>query len=259
MAAAANGLSLSGLRPFVATFLVFSDYLRPSLRFSAIMRRPVIYLFTHDSIGLGEDGPTHQPIEHLASLRAIPHLDVIRPADANEVRVLWKHVMELHDRPAALILTRQDIPVIDRNKYAAETGALRGAYVLADAGGTPEVVLIGTGSEVHLCLGAYEKLAEQGIRARVISMPCWSLFELQAEDYRNSVLPRSITARVAVEAGAAAGWERYTGNDGRGSILGLRDFGASAPLSAVMKEFGFTVENLVALSKKTIERNKRGT
>jgi transketolase len=257
MAAIANGLSLSGLRPYAATFLIFSDYMRPSLRFSAIMRRPVIYLFTHDSIGLGEDGTTHQPVEQLAGLRAMPRLEVIRPADANEVNILWKYVLELRDKPAALILTRQDLPVIDRQRYAPASGALRGAYILADAGGTPEIILIGTGSEVHLCIGAYERLTGEGIKARVISMPCTSLFAMQAQEYRDQVLPPAVSARVAVEAGSEAGWERYIGNDGRGSVLGMRDFGVSAPLAAIMQEYGFTVENLVTMAKKSIERSKR--
>jgi len=257
MSAIANGLSVSRLRPYASTFLIFSDYLRPSLRFSAIMRQPVIYIFTHDSIGLGEDGPTHQPIEHLASLRAIPRLRVVRPADANETSVLWKFIMELRDQPAALILTRQNIPVIDRSNYAPATGALRGAYVLADGGGLPDVILIGTGSEVHLCIAAYEKLYAEGIRARVVSMPCWSLFEDQDAEYREAVLPRSVQARVAVEAGAILGWERYINAARGGGILGLKDFGASAPLGDVLKEFGLTAENLYALAKKSMETAKQ--
>jgi len=254
MSAIANGLSLSGLRAYASTFLIFSDYMRPSLRFSALMRQPVIYIFTHDSIGLGEDGPTHQPIEHLASLRAIPRMRVVRPADANEASILWKYVMGLRDQPAALILTRQNIPVIDRNKYAPAAGALRGAYVLADGGGTPDVILIGTGSEVQLCLQAYEKLKSEGIAARVVSMPCWSLFDEQDAEYRESVLPRSVQARVAAEAGATMGWERYIDIGAGGRILGLDDFGASAPLGDIMKEYGFTAENLIGLAKKSMER-----
>ncbi len=257
MAAIANGLSLSGLRPYAATFFIFSDYMRPALRFSAVMRQPVIYLFTHDSIGLGEDGTTHQPIEQLESLRAMPRIEVIRPADANEVAVLWKYIVALRDRPAAFILTRQDLPVIDRGRYAPASGALRGAYVLADSGGTPEAILIGTGSEVHLCLDAHERLAAEGIKTRVISMPCASLFESQPDEYRRAVLPPAIAARVAVEAGAVAGWERYIGNDGKGSVLGMRDFGVSAPLSAIMKNYGFTVENLVEIAKKTIQKSQQ--
>ncbi len=249
MAAILNGMALSKLRPYGATFLVFSDYMRPSLRLSALMEQPAIYIFTHDSIGVGEDGPTHQPIEHLAALRAIPQLDVIRPADANEVAVLWKHIMHLHDRPAALVLTRQALPTIDRAKYASAEGALRGAYVLADSPGAPEVILLGTGSEVQLCLGAHEQLQKEGIRSRVISMPCWELYERQDAAYWEEVMPRNVHARVAVEAGSTFGWRRYVGRHDEGEILGMRTYGASAPIKDLLKEFGLTVEGVVQAAK----------
>ncbi|MAT40318.1 MAG: transketolase [Ectothiorhodospiraceae bacterium] len=257
MGAIANGMALSGLRPYVSTFLVFSDFMRPSLRLSALMDQPVIYIFTHDSIGLGEDGPTHQPIEHLASLRAIPNVEVIRPADANEVSVLWKHILNLRNRPVALVLTRQGIPTFDREKYASADNALRGAYVLADCEGTPELVLIATGSEVQLCLKAYERLLSEGIKARVVSMPCWSLYEDQDDEYKDSVIPPEVDARVSVEAGSTFGWRRYTGRRGIGSIIGLRDFGASAPVKDVLKEFGLTVDGIVDVAKRTIERSEQ--
>ncbi|MFB3082231.1 MAG: transketolase, partial [Gammaproteobacteria bacterium] len=229
MGAVINGMALSKIRPYGATFLVFSDYHRPTLRLSALMEQPVIYIYTHDSIGVGEDGPTHQPVEHLASMRAIPNLDVIRPADANELAFMWKYIMELKDRPTALVLSRQALPTIDRTRYAPAEGALKGAYILGDCEGTPEVIIIGTGSEVQLCLGAYEQLKRDGIKARVVSMPCWSLYECQNSAYWEEVLPSSVRARVAVEAGSTFGWRRYTGRHDEGSIIGLRDFGASAP------------------------------
>ncbi len=257
MAAILNGMSLSKLRPYGATFLVFLDYLRPALRLSALMEQPAIYIFTHDSIGVGEDGPTHQPIEHIASLRAIPHVDVIRPADANEVAVMWKHIMQLQDRPVVLVLTRQAIPTFDRTKYASAEGALRGAYILADAPGTLDVLLMGTGSEVQLCLGAYEELRKEGINARVISMPCWELFERQDPSYWEAVMPRAVRARVAVEAGSTFGWRRYTGSHDEGGIVGLRDFGASAPIKALLAEFGLTVAGVVKEVKETMARVKR--
>lgn len=256
MGAVLNGLSLSKLRVFGSTFLVFSDYLRPTMRLSALMGQPVIYIFTHDSIGVGEDGPTHQPIEHLASMRAIPNLDVIRPADANEVATLWKYIMELKDHPAALILSRQNLPTIDRGKYASAAGALRGAYVLADCEGTPEVILLGTGSEVQLCLGAYEQLQREGIKARVVSMPCWELYERQDSAYWQEVQPAEVRARVAVEAGSTFGWRRYTGRHNEGGILGMRDYGASAPIKDLLEEFGLTVECVVKEAKETIARVK---
>jgi transketolase len=249
MAAALNGMSLSYVRPFGATFFVFTDYLRPSMRLSALMRLPVIYVLTHDSIGLGEDGPTHQPIEHLAAVRAIRGLVVIRPADANEVAQAWRAIMPLKDRPVALVLTRQNVPTLDRTKYAAASGLVRGAYVLADsgAGAQSELILIGTGSEVSLCVQAYEQLCAEGVRARVVSMPSWELFEQQDEAYRHSVLPPAVTARVAVEAGVEQGWEEYLGPSGR--FIGMTGYGASAPGAALMKHFGFTKENVVAQAK----------
>ena len=256
MGAIVNGMALSNLRPFAATFLVFSDYMRPAVRLSALMEQPVIYIFTHDSISMGEDGPTHQPVEHLASLRALPNFDVIRPADANEISVLWKYIMELPNRPVALILTRQSLPTVDRTRYASAEGALKGAYVLADSEGIPEVILIGTGSEVQLCLGAHEQLMDEGIRSRVVSMPCWSLYERQDPAYWEEVLPRAVRARVAVEAGSTYGWRRYTGRHDDGSILGLRDFGASAPIKDLLVEFGLTVDGVVEMAKETIARHK---
>jgi transketolase len=250
MAAALNGMSLSYVRPFGATFFVFSDYLRPSMRLSALMRLPVIYVFTHDSIGLGEDGPTHQPVEHLAAARAIPNLLVMRPGDANEVAEAWRIIMRQTERPVALVLTRQNLPTLDRTKYAPAAGVARGAYVLADAkpGTKPQVILIGTGSEVSLCLGAYEKLAAEGIKARVVSLPCWQLFDAQPAEYRNAVLPPDVPRRVAVELGVKQGWERYIGLGG--SFIGMCGYGASAPVGVLLKHFGFTVENVVATAKK---------
>jgi len=256
MGSIANGMALSKLRPYVATFLIFSDYQRPAFRLSSLMEQPVIYIFTHDSIGVGEDGPTHQPIEHLASLRAIPHLEVIRPADANELAVMWKHIMQLKDRPVALILTRQALPTFDRTKYASAGGALKGAYVIADCNGQPQVILIGTGSEVQLCLGAHEQLMKEGIQTRVVSMPCWSLYERQDPKYWEEVLPGSVRARVAVEAGSTFGWRRYVGRHGEGNVLGMRTYGASAPIKDLLKEFGLTVEGVVQMAKETIEKQE---
>ncbi len=254
MAAALNGMSLSYVRPFGSTFFVFTDYLRPSMRLSALMHLPVIYIFTHDSIGLGEDGPTHQPIEHLAAARAIPNLLLIRPGDANEATEAWRVIMPLKSRPVALVLTRQNLPTLDRTKYAAASGLARGAYVMADAkpGTTPQLILIGTGSEVPLCAQAYETLAAEGIAVRLVSMPCWQLFDEQDESYRNSVLPPAVTARMAVETGVEQGWEKYLGPKGR--FLGMSGYGASAPVAAVMKHFGFTPENVVAKAKELLAR-----
>jgi transketolase len=259
MAAAANGMALSKLRPYTATYFVFSDYMRAPLRLACLMQIPVVFIFTHDSIGLGEDGPTHQPVEHLASLRAIPNLDVIRPGDANELSVLWKYIMNVKDRPVALILTRQNIPTFDRSAYASAEGALRGAYILADSKPKPEIILIGTGSEVQLCLGAYEKLKKQGIKARVVSMPCWSIYEMQGPEYWEEVLPSSVRARVSVEAGSTFGWRRYVGSYDRGGVIGVKTFGESAPIGDLLPEFGFTVDHVVAKAKevlKLIERKK---
>ena len=252
MSAIVNGLALSQVRPYAATFLVFSDYMRPAVRLACMMGLPVIYVFTHDSISVGEDGPTHQPVEHVAALRIFPNIDVLRPADANETTLLWKHAMELTDRPAALILTRQAVPTIDRSKYAPAEGALWGGYVLADCEGTPEVILIGTGSEVQLCVGAHERLAGEGIASRVVSMPCWSLFDRQAPEYREEVLPGQVRARVAVEAGATFGWRRYTGMHDDGDVVGMHGFGASAPASDLIEEFGFTVEGVVEKAKEVL-------
>ena len=209
MGAIVNGMALSFLRSYGSTFLIFSDYMKPAIRLSAIMEIPSIWIYTHDSIGVGEDGPTHQPIEQLATLRAVPGLLTIRPADANEVVEAWKVIMNLKTEPVALILTRQALPTLDRTKYASAAGVARGGYILADAeGGKPEVILIATGSEISLCVNAYEKLKQQGVRARVVSLPCWELFEHQDESYRNQVLPPEVTARVAVEQAASLGWAR---------------------------------------------------
>ena len=226
------------LRPYGSGFLIFSDYGRAPIRLAAIMEIPVIYVFTHDSIGVGEDGPTHQPIEQILSLRAIPGLITIRPGDANEVSEAWKFTLASRHHPVALILTRQALPTLDRTKYAPASGLAKGAYVLADAaGGNPEAILIGTGSEVSLCLTAHELLTKEGIRSRVVSMPSWELFDDQPAEYRNSVLPPSVTARVAVEQASTMGWHRYVGSNGR--VIGMRTFGASAPLSELQKKFGF--------------------
>jgi transketolase len=254
MGAILNGITLSKLRPFGSGFLIFSDYCRPTLRLSALMEQPALYIFTHDSIGVGEDGPTHQPIEHLASLRAIPHLDVIRPGDANEVAVAWRYIMQTTNRPMALILSRQALPTFDRTKFGAAEGLLRGGYILADSDGAPEVILIGTGSEVQLCVGAYEQLTREGIKARVVSLPCWSLFERQGDSYWNTVLPATVRARVAVEAASSFGWRRYTGREEEGSVIARRDFGASAPLKELLKEFGFTVEMVIQEAKRVLKR-----
>jgi transketolase len=257
MGAIINGMSLSKLRAYGATFFVFSDYVRPAIRLSSLMKLPVIYIFTHDSIGVGEDGPTHQPVEHLASLRAMPGLDVIRPSDANELSVMWKYIMGLKDRPVALVLSRQGMPTLDRTKHAPAEGALKGAYVLIESDGTPEVILIGTGSEIQICLDAYGQLTSEGINARVVSMPCSSLFQRQDKDYQEKVLPRSVAARIVVEAGSKFGWHGYTGRQDDCGIFGLKDFGASAPSGELYKEFAFTTERVVQVAKKTIKKNKK--
>jgi transketolase len=250
-AAVSNGLSLCKLRPLWSTYLVFSDYARPAIRLSALMELPVIHVFTHDSIGLGEDGPTHQPVEHLASLRAIPGLDVIRPADANEVAEAWRVAVDRHHQPVALVLTRQNVPILDREKYASAEGLRRGGYVLADAGdGDPELILIATGSEVSLALEAYEDLAADGVRARVVSLPSWSMFDRQDEEYRESVLPRAVTARVSIEEASTVGWDRYVGT--RGRMIGMHTFGSSAPLKDVQNEFGFTPEKVVETAREVL-------
>jgi transketolase len=252
MGAILNGLSLSKVRPFGAGFLIFSDYGRPALRLAALMEIPVVYVFTHDSIGVGEDGPTHQPVEQIASLRAIPGLLTIRPCDANEVVEAWRVAMLLRHNPVALILSRQALPVLDRTRYAPASGLANGAYVLADSpGGKPEVILLATGSEVALCLEAFETLSREGIRARLVSMPCWELFEKQSAEYRESVLPSRITARVAVEQASTFGWERYVGLTGR--VIGMRTFGASAPLQALQQKFGFEPDRVAATARELLE------
>ena len=246
-----NGLALSGVRPYGSTFLVFSDYCRPSIRLAALMKLPVLYVFTHDSIGVGEDGPTHQPVEQAASLRAVPGLLTIRPADANEVVEAWRLVMQLDHEPAALLLSRQALPTFDRTRCSPAGGLARGAYVLSDApGGAPEVILLATGSEVALCLQAQETLAREGVRARVVSLPSWELFERQGGEYRESVLPSGVAARVAVEAGSPFGWERYVGP--RGRILAMRTFGASAPIQALQQRFGFTPDHVAAAAREAL-------
>jgi transketolase len=251
MGAAVNGMSVSRLRAYGATFFNFSDYMRPPMRLAALMETPSIFIFTHDSIGLGEDGPTHQPIEQLASLRAMPNMLVMRPGDANEVVEAYRVIMGLRHQPVTLVLTRQALPTYDRTKYAPASGVAKGAYVFADAdGGKPEVILMGTGSELHLCVEAYEQLKSEGIKARVVSMPCWELFEAQDAAYRESVLPASVTARVSVEMAATFGWERYVGT--KGEMIGMHRFGASAPLKDVLKKFGFLTENVVAAAKKVL-------
>ncbi|MDA8328589.1 MAG: transketolase [Betaproteobacteria bacterium] len=257
MCAISNGLSLSNLRPYAASFLVFSDYARGALRLAAIMKIPVITIWTHDSISMGEDGPTHQPVEHLASLRAMPGMMVLRPADANEVVEAWRVIMPLKDRPVCLVLTRQALTTLDRTRYASAKGVARGAYVLADAPDQkPDVLLLSTGSEVALCIAAYEQMKLEGIKVRVVSMPSWDLFECQDRAYRDSVLPPQITARVAVEAASSLGWERYTGFEG--SIIGLDNFGLSAPMKVVVQHFGFETSHVVAAVRKQLMRHKTG-
>jgi transketolase len=255
MAAAANGLALSGLRPYASSFLVFTDYCRPALRLSALMEEPVLYIWTHDSISLGEDGPTHQPVEHLAALRAMPGMLVIRPADANEVVEAYRLVLSLEDRPACLVLSRQPLPTLDRSTYGAANGLARGGYVLADpADGKPDVVLLATGSEVSLCLAARDRLLTEGVQARVVSLPCWELFDEQPLEYRESVLPSEVTARVAVEQAATFGWERYAGP--QGTVLGMRSFGLSAPMKVVAQHFGFEPEQIVAAVREQLAHRR---
>ncbi|MGZ4733586.1 MAG: transketolase, partial [Terriglobales bacterium] len=251
MAAALNGMAVSKIRAFGGTFFNFSDYMRPSVRLAALMELPTIYVFTHDSIGLGEDGPTHQPIEQLASLRAMPGLMLLRPADANEVVEAWKVIMQLQHEPAALVLSRQAVPTFDRSKYGPATGVAKGAYILADAAdGKPDVILMATGTEVTLCVNAYEQLKTEGIKARVVSMPSWNLFEHQSDEYKAKVLPPDVKARVAVEQASTFGWSQYVGPTG--TVIGMRRFGASAPIKDLQKKFGFTTENVVAAARKAI-------
>jgi transketolase len=251
MAAIVNGLSLSKLRAFGATFFIFSDYARPAIRLSALMELPTIFVFTHDAMGDGEDGPTHQPVEHLASLRAIPGLLTLRPGDANEVVEAYRYVMQLRHQPAVLALSRQPLPTLDRRAYAPASGVARGAYVLADPpGGNPEVILIASGSELSLAVEAHGKLLAEGIRSRVVSMPSWEIFEHQPEEYRDSVLPPGVNARVAVEQASTFGWERYVGRSGH--VIGMRTFGASAPLKALQEKFGFEPERVAASARELL-------
>jgi transketolase len=255
MGSICNGLALSKLRPFGSGFLIFSDYMKPPIRLGAIMELPVIYAFTHDSIGVGEDGPTHQPVEQIAALRSIPGLIVLRPGDANEVAEAWRVALSLKHEPACLILSRQNLPTLDRTRYAPASGVKRGAYVLADArNGKPQIILMATGSEVGLCVEVYEKLAAEGVAARVVSMPSWELFEQQDDAYRGSVLPPDVTRRVAVEQASTLGWERYTGL--RGTIIGMRTFGASAPLKELLVKFGFTGEKVYEAAKQQLARKE---
>ncbi|MHB8174898.1 MAG: transketolase-like TK C-terminal-containing protein, partial [Nitrospirota bacterium] len=256
MAAISVGMSLhGGLIPFTATFFIFSDYMRPAIRLAALSKVKVIYVFTHDSVALGEDGPTHQPVEHLASLRAMPGIRVIRPADANETAEAWKSALLDKEGPVALVLTRQKVPVIDRSIYFPAAGLHMGAYVLADAPkGRPELLIIATGSEVHLALAAYEGLAKEGVAARVVSMPCRETFERQSQEYKDKVLPPGVAARVTVEAASAFGWERYAGPEG--VAIGIDRFGASAPGGVNMEKFGFTAENIIENGKKLLSKGK---
>jgi transketolase len=255
MGSIVNGLGLVGLRAYGATFLVFADYMRPPIRLAALMELPVFHVFTHDSIGVGEDGPTHQPVEQLLTLRAIPGLVTLRPADANEVAEAYRVIMGLKDQPAVLALSRQPLPTFDRAVYASAAGVAKGAYVLADCDGTPDVILIGTGSEVQLCVGAYEALKAEGVKARVVSMPSWELFERQEEAYRNSVLIPDVLARVAVEQGSVIGWDRYAGS--AGTIVGMSTFGSSAPIKDLQAKFGFTPEKVLQAARDQIARHKK--
>ena len=255
MGSIVNGLGLVGLRAYGATFLVFADYMRPPIRLAALMELPVFHIFTHDSIGVGEDGPTHQPVEQLLSLRCIPGLVTLRPADANEVAEAYRVIFSLKDQPVVLALSRQPLPTFDRTKYAPASGTAKGAYVLADCDGTPDVILIGTGSEVQLCVGAYETLKSEGVKARVVSMPSWDLFERQDEAYRNSVLPPEVLARVAVEQGSVIGWDRYAGS--AGAIVGMHTFGASAPIKDLLGKFGFTAEKVIEAARAQVAKHKK--
>ncbi len=250
-----NGLSLSKVRPYGSGFLIFSDYGRPAIRLAALMELPVVYVFTHDSIGVGEDGPTHQPVEQVLSLRAIPGLLTIRPADANEVVEAWRVVMQLRHEPAVLVLTRQALPTLDRSRYAPASGLAKGGYVLADAPDKkPDVLLLATGSEVSMCVAAHEQLAKDGVKSRVVSMPCWELFDDQPQAYRDAVLPPSVKARVSVEQATTLGWERYVGLTGR--AIGMHTFGASAPLKELQKKFGFEPEKIAAAAREQIAQNR---
>ncbi|MDI7776395.1 transketolase [Asticcacaulis sp. EMRT-3] len=251
MGAIANGMALCYLRPFTATFLVFSDYMRPPIRLAAIMELPVVFVFTHDSIGVGEDGPTHQPVEHLAALRAIPGLNVIRPGDANEAAEAWRMALEQSNRPSCLIFSRQNLPTIDRTQYAPASGARKGAYILGGSD-DPDLILMATGSEVSLAIAAHEQLTAEGLRSRVVSMPSWSVFEAQSPDYREQVLPRKVRARLAIEQAGSLGWDRYVGMDG--DTVTMSTFGASAPLARLQTKFGFTVDHVCAAARDMMAR-----
>jgi transketolase len=258
MGAIVNGLSISKLRGFGATFFIFTDYARPAIRLSALMELPTLFVFSHDAMGDGEDGPTHQPVEHLASLRAIPGLVTIRPGDANEVVEAYRFIMKLRHKPAVLVVSRQPLPTIDRTKYAPASGVAQGAYVLADPPeGKPEVILIASGSELSLAVQAHEKLLSEGIRSRVVSMPCWDVFEQQPQEYQDSVLPPEILVRLAIEQASTFGWERYTG--GKGRVIGMHTFGASAPLKELQKKFGFEPDQVVSLAKQLLPRKPQRT
>jgi transketolase len=258
MAASVNGLALSKLRSFGATFFIFTDYARPSIRLASLMEIPSLFIVTHDAMGDGEDGPTHQPVEQLASFRAMPGISVIRPADANEVTEAYRHILQLHHKPTLLVLSRQALPTLDRNKYASAAGVARGAYVLADPPtGSPEVIIIATGSEVSLAVAAYEQLKGENVRARVVSMPSWDIFDEQSQEYRDSVLPPQITARVAVEQASTFGWERYVGQHGR--VVGMHTFGASAPLKELLRKYGFEPDRLVEVVKQVLAATKART
>jgi len=251
MGAATNGITLTLLRGFCATFFNFSDYMRASMRLAALMEIPVLFIFTHDSIGVGEDGPTHQPVEQLAAFRAMPNMLVFRPGDANEVIETYRAALQHTHGPSTLVFSRQAVPTLDRSKYAAASGVARGGYVLADVDpGKPEVILMASGTELQWAVGAYEKLKAEGIRARVVSMPCWELFEAQDEAYRESVLPSSVTARVSIEMASTLGWDRYVGP--RGKMIGMHSFGASAPLKDLLKKFGFDAEAVVSAAKQLL-------
>ena len=257
MAAIVNGLTLSKLRAFGATFFIFSDYARPAIRLSAIMEIPCIWIFSHDAMGDGEDGPTHQPVEQLVSLRAVPGLVVLRPADANEVVEAYRYILQLRHEPAVITLSRQPLPTFDRSRYASAAGVAQGAYIMADPPrGTPEVILIASGSEVVLAIEAHEALSAEGVRARVVSMPSWEIFEHQPQAYREKVLPPAVAARVAIEQGSVLGWDRYVG--AAGEVIGMKTFGASAPLKELQRKFGFEPERVVAVAKEVLERVKAG-
>jgi len=251
MGAIMNGMAVTdGIIPYGGTFFVFSDYLRPAIRLACIMGIRPIYVFTHDSIGVGEDGPTHEPVEQLAALRCIPNMISIRPADANETVAAWKFAIEYKNGPVALLLTRQKLPTIDRTKYPSADNLTKGAYVLVENSSTPDLILIGTGSEVPLALSAYDQLIKEGNKVRVVSMPSWELFERQSKEYRNSVLPPNVKKRIAIEALVPMGWEKYVGDDGK--IIGMNSFGTSAPVDVIFKHFGFTVENVVKAAKEIL-------